>query len=97
MDNNVISIFTSLVKEVRGDIKTIRDTLAPMQVDLELHIRRTDLNEHRIEELEEKLIELHDRRYEQEERKIRIFKMIVGIAASLAATALALHKMGISL
>lgn len=95
MDNNVISIFTSLVKEVRGDIKTIRDTLAPMKVDLEVHIRRTDLNEHRIEELEERLIAIHDRRYEQEERKIRIFKMIVGIAASLATIALTLNKLGV--
>lgn len=95
MDNNVTNIFVGLVKEVREDIKLIRDTLAPMKVDLELHIRRTDLNEHRIEELEEKLISLQERRLEQEERKLRMAKMVVGIIASAVGIAFTLHRMGV--
>ena len=95
MDNNVTNIFVSLVREVRQDIKTIRDTLAPMQVDLELHIKRTDLNEHRIEQLENTIVGLKTKTLEQEERKLRFIKISLGIIASSIGIALTLKKLGL--
>lgn len=83
MDNNITSIFISLVKEVRSDIKSIRDTLHPMKADLEEHIRRTALNEARIEELEETLLKESRRQNELLEHKLRIIKISVGIITSL--------------
>jgi len=94
-DENIVFILDGQLKEIRSDIKSIRDTLAPMQVDLKHHIMRTDLNEDRIEKIEEQLLAEAKKRNEILERGIKIFQLLAASMASLAAGALALHKMGL--
>lgn len=83
MDNNITSIFMSLVKEVRSDIKSIRDTLHPMKADLEEHMRRTALNEMRIEEMEEKTLSELKRHNDLLEHRLKVMKWSIGIISSL--------------
>ena len=83
MDNNITSIFMSLVKEVRSDIKSIRDTLHPMKADLEEHIRRTDLNEARIEDVENRTLNELKRHNDLLEHRIKVIKWTIGIISSL--------------
>ena len=83
MDNNITSIFMSLVKEVRSDIKSIRDTLHPMKADLEEHIRRTDLNEARIEDVENRTLNELKRHNDLLEHRLKVLKWTVGIISSL--------------
>ena len=93
MDSNVTSIFMSLVKEVRSDIKSIRDTLHPMKADLEEHIRRTDLNEARIEDVENRTLQELKRHNDLLEHRLKIVKMAIGIVASLVALGISLEKL----
>lgn len=87
MDSNVTSIFMQLVKEVRSDIKSIRDILAPMQVDLKNHIMRTDLNEDRIEAVENKLMNELSRQNDLLEQKLKLMRYVIGIISGLVTVA----------
>ena len=92
MNKNVEHILSSLLREVRQDIKSVRDTLAPMQVDLKYHIKRTDYNENRIAELEEKHLEEIARANELAERRLRLLKVGLGAISAILGIAVALEK-----
>lgn len=92
MNKNVEHILSSLLREVRQDVKSIRDTLAPMQVDLQYHIKRTSLNEVRIDEMENKLLDHQEKIVAAEEKKVRAIKLGIGIISGILGIIAALEK-----
>lgn len=85
MNDNIVFILSNQLKEIREDVKIIRDVLSPMNVDLQYHIKRTDLNEARIEELETQLVEEEEKRNKLLEKKLRLIKIGLGLVTMAVA------------
>ncbi len=94
MNISIEQLLKDMLMEVRSDIKSIRDVLYPMREDLQYHILRTDFNEARITELEEKLLEEAQRANELAERKLRVLKLSIGIVTSIVTALVALRGAG---
>ena len=90
--DNITFILSSQLKELRQDMKTVRDTLAPMSADLKYHILRTDLNESRIESLESRLLEAAEHANRLAEKRMKIFQIGIGILVSAIALGTAIGK-----
>ncbi len=63
-----------------------------MQADLQYHIKRTDLNENRIDQVERKMLEELERHNTLLERKVKIIKWSIGIIAGLVSISTAVVK-----
>ena len=93
MNISIEHILKDMIKEVKEDVKSIRDVITPMRDDLQYHILRTDFNEARITDLEERLLQEAQRANELAERKLRVIKVSIGIITSLVTAMMALREL----
>ena len=86
MDKEVFIL--EILKEIKESQSNTSEDIAMIRGDLQYHIQRTDLNEHRI-------IELEERHIKQDEKKLNYIKIGFAVIASLLSIGMTLKGLGI--